>query len=232
MYSLLKNYTLADAIKIEIEDRQFLAYKKLFDNKFFSDKDYLFLILQNALISYQLSWKWEDYHEEFVDWVLKNNNFEKLDFYDLFKNFLWECKNNRRFFKVKLDRIAKSLDFYYNFETKFYYEDMDKLSQDLWKIMKQSKEAKTVVFAVKIFSYWARNVFWYLNYFPSSLMIPIDSRLENLYKFFIWKEKYTKKEIKNFYIDLSNKLNIPLLHLDSILWVNYEKILDSLKSQK
>ena len=241
LYKILKNYTLQDALNIENNDRQFLAYKNLYENKSFSDEDYLFLILQNALISFQLSWKGEDYHEEFCfevnkwnwDWLKNWNGIEKKnlgnikDFYKFFEYFLKNCKNNRRFVDMKLKRIEKSLDFYDKFSQniEFYYKNMDKLAEDLAKIMNQKKDAKTIVFAVKLFSYWARNVFWYVEKFPENLMIPIDSRLENLYKKSTWKEKFTKKEIKQFYIDLSKQLNIPLLHLDAILWVNYEKIL-------
>jgi DNA-(apurinic or apyrimidinic site) lyase len=96
--------------------------------------------------------------------------------------------------------------------------------------MNQKKDAKTIVFAVKMFSYWARNIFWFRE-FPKEIMIPIDSRLEKLfYKFWphpnplLWEER-GYKEIKNFYKELSEKLNIPLLHLDAILWVNYDKLI-------
>jgi len=59
-------------------------------------------------------------------------------------------------------------------------------------------------------------------------MIPIDSRLENLYKKDTLLDndaKINTKEIKNFYIELSKKLQIPLLHLDAILWVNYDELI-------
>jgi len=60
-------------------------------------------------------------------------------------------------------------------------------------------------------------------------MIPIDSRLENLYKKYEKLDNEVKintKEIKKFYINLSKKLNIPLLHLDAILWVNYDELIE------
>ena len=63
-------------------------------------------------------------------------------------------------------------------------------------------------------------------------MIPVDSRLENLYKKYSphsvspeRREVATSSDIKNFYINLSKKLNIPLLHLDAILWVNYDELI-------
>ena len=267
LYKKLKKYNLDDAINIEGEDRQFLALEKLWktspqpstpghyllsfqdnspcplEEREYNEKVsiYLFLIMVNALICYQLSWKWEDYWEEFgtsplAPLLLKGEgNIEFSEIYSFFEKFIRESKNNRRFIETKLKRVKKIESFYEEFISKpeFYYKNMDKLALDLSKIMDQKKEAKTIVFAVKMFSYWARNVFWYSEYFPENIMIPIDSRLENLYK------KYnnpsqpsfntkggSNKEIKEFYINLSEKLKIPLLHLDAILWVNYEKLME------
>jgi N-glycosylase/DNA lyase len=55
LYNKLKKYNLEDAIKIEKTDRQFLALEKLYKNKALDNKNYLFLIIVNALICYQLS---------------------------------------------------------------------------------------------------------------------------------------------------------------------------------
>jgi len=56
-------------------------------------------------------------------------------------------------------------------------------------------------------------------------MIPIDSRLENLYKKYENPLTPLPGGIKEFYINLSKKLNIPLLHLDAIVWVNYDELI-------
>ncbi|MDR0772333.1 MAG: N-glycosylase/DNA lyase [Candidatus Peribacteria bacterium] len=56
---------------------------------------------------------------------------------------------------------------------------------------------------------------------PKEISIPIDSRLTNLFE--KYKENYT--DISLFYTDLSEKLNIPELHLDAILWVNYNDLI-------
>jgi len=87
--------------------------------------------------------------------------------------------------------------------------------------MKQKKDAKTIVFAVKIFSYWARNIFKKINYFPEEINVPIDSRLIALFE----KYKWEYEDIWKFYLDLSKKLNIPELHLDALLWVNYDNLI-------
>jgi DNA-(apurinic or apyrimidinic site) lyase len=88
--------------------------------------------------------------------------------------------------------------------------------------MNQKTTDKTIVFAVKMFSYWARNYFNKFIEFPFSISIPIDSRLTNLY------ETYNEdKDLKidTFYEILAKKLNISPLHLDAVLWVNYDKLI-------
>jgi N-glycosylase/DNA lyase len=55
LYDKLKKYSLKDSIFFEEEDRQFLALKKLYKNKKMDDNNYLFLIILNSLICYQLS---------------------------------------------------------------------------------------------------------------------------------------------------------------------------------
>jgi N-glycosylase/DNA lyase len=46
-----------------------------------------------------------------------------------------------------------------------------------------------------------------------------------LYLKYSLKDEIKIKEIKEFYINLSSKLWIPLLHLDAILWVNYNNLI-------
>ncbi len=236
----LKKYSLKDAIYFENQDRQFLALKKLSLSLQFSlpyrEKEaakisnFLFLIIANSLICYQLSGKGEDYWEEFSEFF-ENKTFKNFqEFFELFENFLAKTKNNKRFIETKLKRIKK-LENFYNSKKDFenYYKNMKKLALDLSKIMNQKIEAKTIVFAVKMFSYWARNTFNYLEYFPENLMIPIDSRLEKLFEKYnnsSSNSKKNKQEIKTFYINLSKKLKIPLLHLDAILWLNYDDLIE------
>jgi DNA-(apurinic or apyrimidinic site) lyase len=90
--------------------------------------------------------------------------------------------------------------------------------------MNQTKDAKTIVFAVKIFSYWARNYFDKFIEFPFEIEIPIDSRLEGIYEIY---NSDKNMKIKEFYKILSKKLNIPPLHLDAIIWCNYEELKNS-----
>jgi DNA-(apurinic or apyrimidinic site) lyase len=182
---------------------------------------YLVLIISNALICYQLSGSWERYWEEFGVYF-SDKNFAYEDIYPELAKFISQSKNNKRFVEAKIIRLQKLKPFLANFKwkAKFYFDNMAKLRDDLAVTMWQKKNAKTIVFAVKMFYYGAKNVYWETN-FPKEISIPVDSRLTNLFE--KYKENYT--DISLFYTDLSEKLNIPELHLDAILWVNYNNLI-------
>lgn len=219
LYQKLKHFTIEDAYKFENEDRQFIALKKL--EKTFNDKNvYLWLIVANSIICYQLSWKWEDYWEEFSSYFSwKDFKLNKI-ILEL-SNFIKQSKNNRRFVETKINRLKKIDNFLNNFDSKKYFLNMINLRDELSFILNQKKDAKTIVFAIKMFSYWSRLIFG--NHIcPDDIFIPIDSRLKKIFE--KYKENYVDEKI--FYDDLSKKIWIPPLHLDAILWVNYTKIME------
>ncbi|MDP2396130.1 MAG: hypothetical protein Q8S84_09510 [bacterium] len=86
-------------------------------------------------------------------------------------------------------------------------------------------------------------------YFPENISIPIDSRLMNLFEKYknldfnltpppagIPQEYFLRgaplgkgrleREVKQFYSELSKKLNISELHLDALVWVNYDELIN------
>ena len=231
LYKLLKNYTINDAIQIENQDPQFLALKKLFNSKKLKKEDFLFAIICNALVSYQLSGKWENRWQEFANFFI-NYNFN-WNFLEAFENLLKNSKNNKRFISNKLKRIKKILSFYSTFKKnfEFYFENLVDFNTTVSQIMEQKSEAKTIVFATKMFNYWSRLILNKIIYFPFEIKIPLDSRLTNLYNI-SFQKKWKPTQILNFYQNLSETLKIPPLHLDSILRVNYEKILNKLKNSR
>ncbi len=221
LYNKLKKFSLLDVLEIEKSDKQYIALKKLLQN--IKNKDlYLPLILANSIICYQLSWKWEKYWEEFSIYF-SNINIQKNTLLEELWIFIYNSKNNKRFINIKIKRLEKLKPFLVKFFWKqyYYYNNMELLRDDLAKNMKQKKDAKTIVFAVKMFSYWARINFNKINFFPENINIPIDSRLIALFE----KYKWEYIDINKFYFDLSKKLNIPELHLDAILWVNYVNLI-------
>lgn len=216
LYELLKNYNIDDYIKFEENDEQFLALKSLYNNLEKNKNFFLFYIIANSLICYQLSSTWEKYWKEFSIELWKYLNSWKTDIYNFFQFFLKNSKWNKRLIEIKLKRILKLEKFLNDFIEKqeYYYENMLILRDKLSKVMNQKKDAKTIVFAIKMFSYWARVYFGKIVYFPFDINIPIDSRIEKIFK------KYWKNEnIKEFYWKISKKLNIPELHLDAVLWI-------------
>jgi len=220
LYNKLKKYTLKNAIKIEEQDRQFIALKVLQHN--INNKElYLALIVSNSIICYQLSWKWENYWEEFSEYfskqeITKNNLIDELWI------FIANSKNNKRFVSMKQKRLEKLRPFLDEFlwNSEYFYKNMTELRDKLAKTMKQKIEAKTIVFAVKMFGYWARNIYEFTPY-PENIFIPIDSRLIGLFE----KYKQDYDNINKFYLDLANKLNIPILHLDWIVWTLYDELI-------
>lgn len=225
LYKKLEKYNLKDAINFEEKDRQFLALKDLWEKIWSSENEknnfYLSLIIANSIVCYQLSGKWENYWEEFSLYVSEEKNTWS-DVIKFLTKFLKTCKNNKRFTETKIQRLEKLRPFLEEFygKEKYFYENMLELRDMLAKTMKQKKDAKTIVFAVKMFSYGARNVFDF-EYFPKEIAIPIDSRLTNLF------EKYNSdyENIAKFYFDLAEKLDIPELHLDWIIWNLYDELI-------
>ncbi len=238
-------------------DSQFLSLKKLIEKVKIlvwktSDPNFLgeyclFLIIQNALICYQLSGRWEKYWQEFAVYLekyifenFKNSDFTKYFFapmnskeidnddfrnnnIEFWENFLSQCKNNRRFTSMKIKRIIKSLDILEDLSESFfwYYQNMDKLNTLIAKKMKQKENAKTVVFSIKMFGYGARVLFNQQICFPFKIQIPIDCRLTDFCANYLQKDKeeIKNKEIEDFYKKLSDFLEIPPLHLDALLWL-------------
>ncbi|MFK7779901.1 MAG: N-glycosylase/DNA lyase [Candidatus Gracilibacteria bacterium] len=220
----LKKYTLEDALEFENKDRQFIALQKLYEN--FQNKNYtiyLALIICNSLICYQLSGKGEDYWEEFSNYFLNKEIKHENIIYEV-SEFIKISKNNRRFIKAKIIRLEKLGNFICELKGKeeYYYKNMIQLRDELVKTMKQKKDAKTIVFAIKMFGYGARNIFDFIQY-PRGINIPIDSRLTNLFD----EYKGNYNSINKFYSDLSKKLDIPEIHLDAILWINYNDLINN-----
>lgn len=225
LYNLLKEYTIDDAISLENNDPQYKALDNL-HNSIIDKKQFFSLILVNSLLTYQLSSTGEEYWEEFsicADKYFCNKQFNTNQTCIFFKDFLPTSKWNKRLLNMKLIRITKIELFLEQFISNLekYLENLIILRDDLSTAMKQKTDAKTIVFAIKMLLYWKRiaNLETPINIIKQ-ITIPIDSRLEKIFE--IYKEEYT--DIKKFYRDLSIKLDIPEIHLDTILWLKYKEL--------
>lgn len=236
LQEFLKSYNLEKAKEIEeTKDKQFIALKDNWEKIYSTisnDKlekyktNYLYMIIQTALISFQLSWKWEDWWTEVSTNILNNYSvLENNNNLEWWENFIKSCKNNKRFVDMKLWRLKKLANYKNQFDelykADFFYNDMIKLDKVLAKIMNQELDSKTIVFAVKMFGYWARFILDKFIPYPFELQIPVDSRIEKIFTNDTWKKKYSKQEVIDFFADLSKEYNIPPLHLDWILWIEY-----------
>ncbi|MDD5770156.1 MAG: N-glycosylase/DNA lyase [Candidatus Gracilibacteria bacterium] len=221
----LKNISTLEAVKIEESDKQYIALKNLYlkiKNKDF----YLSLIIANSIICYQLSGSGENYWEEFSNYFSESEIKSVGEVTKKLSIFIKNSKGNKRFIQTKISRLEKLKPFLEIFigNEYFYYKNMENLQTNLAKIMNQKIGDKTIVFGVKMFSYGSRNYFNKLIYFPENIPIPIDSRLTKIYEKF---NDDMSLSIQDFYKNLSLKLNIPPLHLDAVLWVNYEELINS-----
>ncbi len=213
----------------QTKDKQFVALLEVW--KYINIKDrsadikalFLFLIVQNALIWYQLSWTGEDWWCEFCEFV-KSFDLTDIDFDDLlqkWKTFLQNSKNNKRFLKTKTNRLLKtnSLWLEKNKLIDIWSKDMEALNRYLANMMWQKDNAKTIVFAIKMYGYGLRILDKKFSHYPFDIAIPIDSRVTKIYNQLV-DSSDSFKDIVNYFFDLSSKYNIPSLHIDSILWID------------
>ncbi len=226
----VSKYSLEDIRHLEeSRDRQYIALLNCWNSMqklWIKDDKYVFLklVLQNSLISYQLSWTWESWWQEFSACVVDNEQFHKTNNLDVWKYFLKNCKKNCRLTDVKFQRLMRLQKIFDNIRNSddfwFYYQNMYILNKMLAKIMDQKHNAKTIVFAVKMFWYASRISFQEFLFYPFEVQIPLDSRLKKIYEINVgvWSNP---REVLDYFENLSNETNIPPLHLDSVLWIDY-----------
>ncbi|MDD2486757.1 MAG: N-glycosylase/DNA lyase [Candidatus Gracilibacteria bacterium] len=219
LIEILKRYSLDDIVEIEESDRQFKALKKMFENM--DNKEFFLpLIIANSLLSYQLSSVGEDYWEEFSESAMRYDFGDELildKIRDFFLDFLPKSKGNKRLLNMKIPRIEKIMLFLYGFIGKqgYYYENLIVFREDLSKAMKQKKDDKTIVFSIKMFHYGARMKFGKFISVPFEIDIPVDSRILKITKIY----NDTGLDTLDFWRHISKEVNIPLIHLDALLWI-------------
>ena len=202
LVKLLKEFSLKEVEEVEVRDRQFIALKELYRS--LKNRELFFkLVLINALLSYQLQMKGEDYWEAFSEFFKKGK--EVKDFPDFLSRY------NRRFLTAKLKRFEKVRlcvdELFRKFSIQELGERPSLIVDALAGCLGQKRSAKTVVFAVKMFSYAYKVVF---DRFPENLWeieIPLDSRLKKLIPSVEeWRE-------------VAEAVGIPPVRLDALVWV-------------
>ena len=232
----IKQYTLPDILTIEQNEEQYRslenARKTLISYNSQADqtqqsKLFLSLILQNALISYQVAWSWPDRWEEYSQKIIQA--FPTLqdtkDTTQRWYDFITTSRYNKRLYNIKKKRIQTyntRFNTVYDKQYNTYYKDLSQLTQDLAQAMNQTIHAKTITFAIKMFGYGLRIVWHPFTHYPHDVSIPVDSRLLQIYHKYEEKTQDTKK-VQQYFNLLAQDYNIPPLHLDSLLWIVYRK---------
>ena len=143
--------------------------------------------------------------------------------------FLPKSKTNKRILQPKLKRLEKLEPFLDTLTVKDlmdYYRNMVKFRNDLARAMRSKGEAKTIVFAVKMFGYASRIAFEEFIPYPMEIDIPKDFRIEN------YTKRLTSQDLVKFWREIALEVNIPPLHIDSILWPvlgGDDRVIDRLK---
>ena len=197
----LSEFTLEDALRLEELDRQYRALERLHsalgDNELF-----LKLVLVNALMSYQLPMRGERYWETFAGFFSEKKDLQR------FEEFIRTYNN--RFLSGKLRRLKRVLSLIENLSREHlvqFCRNPEALLEYLSRNLKQPKDAKTLVFAVKMFIYACRIATGKPIRAPFGIDIPLDVRLKKI------------ADDLGFWRSLARRLGIPPLHLDALVWV-------------
>lgn len=231
----IAQFSLDDILAIEHSDKQFVVLQNAWNNiNVTTDVDkelFVFLVLQCALVGFQIAgsgplW-WEEFATKIQDnWLtLQRLQYDNIDrWYD----FLTTSTYNKRLYNNKHKRLKKFTIAHTALVQKQslvdYYRTMSKLRKQLSDAMKQDPQNKTMAFAIKMYGYATRIVTKKLINYPIDIVIPLDSRLRAIA---IQQDKKYEttgdKEIIAYYQSLAEKYSIPPLHLDSLIWIDYRE---------
>lgn len=197
----LSSFSLEDVLELERHDRQYRALERLF-LKLKDEELFLKLLVVNALMSYQLQMKGERYWEAFSDFFSGERGIS--DFPEFIERF------NRRLLKSKLKRLERVIGcteraFREGYER--FGRNAATLTAELSSCLGQKPDSKTISFAAKMFAYGWRICRNALPEGLESVSIPIDVRISRV------------SGERGFWRKLSEKLGIPMAHLDTLIWV-------------
>lgn len=205
VFPFLKKIKIEDVLEIEEKfDEQYRALEHLFSD--LRDIESFFrLSILNALNSFQLSIKGEEYWWKFSEYFSKRR---PKNIIEDFKEFLG--RYNKRLLKTKIIRVERARDFILSLSLKrikLFGKNLIRFLDEISKVMNQRRSDKTIVFSVKIFGYCYRICFKDKIIFPFEIDIPLDSRIKKI------------NNSLDFWRRISKEVGIPPLHLDSIFWV-------------
>ncbi|MFP3290137.1 MAG: N-glycosylase/DNA lyase [Candidatus Nanopusillus acidilobi] len=200
LIDILSKFSIEEILYFEENfDLQYRYLRFLYKN--IKNQDlFLKLIVINSLLAFQLSYKGEKFWKIFSIYFSKHNN-------DIYNNFLsFIDLYNKRYKEIKIKRLNRIYNWIKDKDLLIYKDDLVKFNSEIAKVMGQNIYDKTIVFSTKIYGYGLR-IIGYKIIFPFEIFIPIDNRIGKISK------------DKNYWIKLSKETNIPLLHIDSLIWI-------------
>jgi len=200
LIDILSKFSIEEILYFEENyDLQYRYLRFLYKN--IKNRDlFLRLIVINSLLAFQLSYKGEKFWKIFSIYFSKHND-------DIYNNFLsFIDLYNRRYKEIKIKRLNRIYNWIKDKDLLIYKDDLVKFNSEIAKVMGQNIYDKTIVFSTKIYGYGLR-IIGYKIIFPFEIFIPIDNRIGKISK------------DKNYWIKLSKEINIPLLHIDSLIWI-------------
>jgi DNA-(apurinic or apyrimidinic site) lyase len=200
LIDILSKFSIEEILYFEENyDLQYRYLRFLYKN--IKNQDlFLKLIVINSLLAFQLSYKGEKFWKIFSIFFSKHND-------DIYNNFLsFIDLYNRRYKEIKIKRLNRIYNWIKDKDLLIYKDDLVKFNSEIAKVMGQNIYDKTIVFSTKIYGYGLR-IIGYKIIFPFEIFIPIDNRIGKISK------------DKNYWIKLSKETKIPLLHIDSLIWI-------------
>ncbi|MHA1616740.1 MAG: N-glycosylase/DNA lyase [Candidatus Njordarchaeales archaeon] len=223
LINILREFSIDEVLSIEKKfDEQFHALKYLYHNCLQDCRVYLVLIVLNALSSYMLNCTGEEYWWEFSRYFCSSRNMikklESTGIINVFKDFLRRSKCNKRFLETKLRRVDRVIQLINSLiqDIDAYACSSEKLLEELVERLGGRRDAKTLVFTVKMFNYGLRICTGQRYVLPFTISIPVDNRISK-----ISNALGIKQRITEFWNNVSKIVKIPPLHIDSLLWVAY-----------
>lgn len=194
-------------------DLQFDALRSLQEN--LQDNElFIKLVIANAVVSYQLSGKGEDWWWEFSRYFSEKP--PEGEIWKAYLDFLPNSRTNRRLVAGKLQRLKKLEPFLDSLAfadlKEYYYKGMAELRDRLAEVLNSKRSAKTIVFGVKMFGYAGRIAFGDFVPYPMEIEIPEDVRIR------AYTERLTNEPPVQFWSRVARETGVPPLHIDSILW--------------
>ena len=213
LIKILAEFTSNDIKIIEENDSQYLSLEKLHKH-IKNDELFIKLTVINALMSYQLQATgeiyWDNFSNFFSDRAKTLNDFE--EFISLYSKRLINLR------KKRLQKVLTCMKSFSFDEMMHFFDNTLNFIEQISQCLKQKRESKTVVFSAKMLLYTYKIITKKMVTPDFGIMIPLDLRIKKI------------SDEMEFWRNVEKKTSIPLLHIDSILWITMGMQIDGLST--